>query len=477
MDYDQKWMVMLAVGTGVILATIDGSIVNVALPTIRTQLSTTLPVVQWVAVAYLLTLATLTLGVGRWGDIAGKKRIYTSGFILFAVASVVCGLAPSVEFLIGFRVLQAVGAVMILALGAAILVEAFPPHERGKAMGWVGLFVSVGVVTGPVVGGLLIAAFDWRAIFFVNLPVGIVGTILAFRYVPDVPPAGARSFDAKGAVTMSAALLCIALGVTSGQGVGYGSPLVIGLVVIGLLLIGAFVSVERKAETPMIDLRLFRNPLLTVSIASGFLVFVSLSASFFLLPFFLEDVLGYDTRRTGLALGIAPLVLGVVAPVAGTLSDRVGVRRIALVGLAVILMSFAGFQLLDGDTTMLSFALVAVPMGFGIGMFQSPNNSAIMGSMPREYSGVAGGILTLTRLLGQVSGVAILGSLWAARTLSRSVTATGSASIDAASATPEFQVGGLHDTALAMVGLTGIAMVIGWWGMSRERSRRPQETA
>ena len=269
---------------------------------------------------------------------------------------------------------------------------------------------------------------------------------------------------------MSAALLCTALGVTSGQGLGYDSPVVIALVTVGILLIAVFVRVERRSASPMIDLQVFRNPLLTVSIASGYLVFVSVSATFFLLPFFLEDVLGYDTRKTGLALGIAPLVLGIVAPVAGTLSDRMGVRRIALAGLAVIFASFVGFRMLDERTTILSFSLVAIPIGLGVGAFQSPNNSAIMGSMPREYAGVAGGMLTLTRLLGQVSGVALMGSLWAARTLARASEATGSAPVDAASAPAEFQVGGLHDTALAMVALTGVALLIGWWGMRKERS-------
>ncbi len=468
MDYEKKWLVMSAVGTGVILATIDGSIVNVALPTIRVQLSTTLPVVQWVSVAYLLTLASLTLGVGRWGDIAGKKRIYTTGFMVFTVASVLCGLAPSIGLLIAFRVIQALGAVMILSLGAAILTEAFPPQERGKALGLIGTFVSIGIITGPVVGGLLISVFDWRAIFFVNIPVGIVGTILAMRFVPSTPPPGARTFDVLGAVTMSAALLFIALGVTSGQELGYGSPVVLGLVAGGLGLAVVFVTIERRVSVPMVDLELLRNPLLTVSIISGFLVFISVSATFFLVPFYLEGVLGYDTRRTGLALGIAPLVLGMVSPLAGSWSDRVGVRRITLTGLVVLMSSFLAFLTLTEDSTLAHFALVAIPMGLGIGMFQSPNNSAIMGSVPREYGGVAGGVLTLTRLLGQVSGIALLGSLWAARVTTRAA-AAGDAPRDAASADGVLQVAGLHDTALAMVALTATAIVIGWWGMRRER--------
>lgn len=469
-DYSKKWYSMAAVGVGVLLATIDGSIVNVALPTIRTQLDTSLPVVQWVSVAYLLTLATLTLSVGRWGDIVGKKKIYTAGFVLFTVASVLCGLAPNVQLLIGFRVLQALGAVMVLALGAAILTEAFPPEERGKALGLIGTFVSVGIVSGPVIGGLLIEAFSWRAIFFVNLPVGLIGTVIAIMHVPDVPPRGGQRFDVKGSVALTLALLCLALGVTSGQELGYGSPIIVALIVGGLAIGAIFVLIERRASSPMLALGLFRNPTLSVSVATGYLVYGALSAMFFLLPFYLEGVLGYDTRKTGLALGIAPLILGVVAPIAGIISDRVGVRRVTIVGLAILAAAVAAFYTLGTTTTFLQYAAVAAPVGLAIGVFQSPNNSAIMGSVPREYSGVAGGLLTLTRLLGQITGIAVLGSVWAARVAAR---AGGELSGDAASAPVDIQVAGLHDTALVMVALTLVAIAIATWGLRKERAAAP----
>lgn len=464
-DYSKKWYVMAAVGAGVILATIDGTIVNIALPTIRTQLSTTLPVVQWVTVAYLLTLATLTLAVGRWGDISGKKRIYGLGFVVFTIASVLCGLAPTVGFLIGFRVVQALGAVMILALGPAILTEAFPFHERGKALGWIGTFVSIGVVTGPVVGGLLISAFDWRAIFFVNVPVGIVGLTMALRFVPATPPVGRQRFDYPGAALMSLTLLSISLAVTSGQELGYGSPVVLGLLGLGAVLAAGFVAVELGSPNPMIDLRMFRNRLLSVSIVTGFLTFVAIAAVFFLLPFYLEEVLGFTTRLTGFALGVPSLALGVVSPLAGSWSDRIGVRRLTFAGLVVLFFTYAGFQLLGTDTSFLAFSLLSLPVGIGMAIFQSPNNSAILGSVPREYMGIAGGMLALTRLLGQVVGVAVLGSVWAARVLAQA----GPGFVgDAASAPPVHQVEGLHDTAVVISVLVGLGVLAGWYGMRRE---------
>lgn len=469
-DYTRKWHAMATVGMGVLLATIDGSIVNIALPTIRQRFDTTLPVVQWVSVAYLLTLAGLTLAVGRWGDIVGKKKIYLAGFALFTAASVLCGLSPSIGFLIGARVIQALGAVMILALGAAILTDAFPPAERGKALGLIGTFVSIGVVTGPVVGGFLISRYDWRSIFFVNLPVGIVGMFLVRRNVPATPPRPGQRFDRAGATLLSLALLLLCLGVIGGQVTGYGSlPVMAALLVGGLMALG-FVRVEQRSPHPMIPIQVFANPLLTASIVTGFLAFSALSATFFLLPFYLEGVLGFDLRSTGMALAVAPLVLGAISPLAGSWSDRIGVRRISLTGLTILTVAYLGFQTLATGTTFLEYAAVAALIGLGIGMFQSPNNSAIMGSMPREYAGVAGGLLTLTRLLGQISGVAALASLWAARAVANSPPGFSG---DAVSAPAPVQVIALHETGVAMAALVGVAAIVGWWGLKREGRAGP----
>ena len=271
-DYDQKWRVMATVATGVILATIDGSIVNVALPTLVDFFDTSFATIQWVALGYLLTLATLTLLVGRVGDIVGKRKIYNVGFIAFTAASVLCAFAPTVGFLIVFRVLQALGATMVLALGISILTESFPPTERGKALGYIGTAVSLGVVTGPVVGGVLIEAFDWRSIFLVNLPVGIIGTVLAFRYVPDVPPLPGQKMDFWGAGLLSSGLPSLSLALTLGQERGFDDGLILSLFGAFAVLAAVFVRVELSTESPMLQLRLFRNPLLSVSVASGFMV-------------------------------------------------------------------------------------------------------------------------------------------------------------------------------------------------------------
>jgi len=462
--YADKWWVMLTVSMGVLLATIDGSIVNVALPRLVRELGTTFNVIQWVVLGYLLTLATLTLGVGRAGDVLGKKQIYTIGFAAFTIASVMCGLAPSVSFLIGFRIVQGVGAVMILALGPAVLVEAFPAHERGKALGLIGTAVSVGIISGPVLGGLLISGFGWRSIFFVNLPVGIVGTLLAIRYVPRTGRRREQRFDFVGAAIMSVGLLSLSLALTMGQERGFSSPLVLGLFVVTAVAGVAFVRVELAAPSPMIQLRMFRSPLLSVSVVTGYLLFVVLSGTFFLLPFFLEEVQGRPIGQVGLMLGAAPLVLGLISPLAGTWSDKIGVRPLTIAGMIVSAVAYAAFLTLGVDTSVAHFVLLALPLGLGAGLFQSPNNSAIMGSVPAEYAGVGGGLLTLTRLFGQITGIAVLGSLWATR-----VAAAGGPA-DAADALPAQQMRGLHDVIIVMTGLVAAAALLAVLALRRTRN-------
>jgi len=460
---------MATVSMGVLLATIDGSIVNVALPTMKEVFGASFNVIQWVALGYMLTLATFTLGVGRLGDVVGKKTIYTAGFGVFTAASVLCGLAPTVELLIAFRVLQAIGATMTLALGASILVEAFPHHERGKALGLIGTAVSLGVITGPVVGGLLIASFNWQAIFFVNIPVGIIGTWLAIRHVPNTAPTPGQTMDYRGAALMSGSLLSLSLALTLGQSLGFGSPLILTLFVAALVGAAAFVRLELRVESPMVNLRLFKNPMLSVSVISGFATFVTTSATFFLLPFYLEGVLDLPIRQVGLMLGAAPLVLGVVAPISGWLSDRIGIRKLTFAGLLFLTAGYASFRTFDTDTTVAHYLVIAAVIGIGLGVFQSPNNSAIMGSVPREYSGVASGLLTLTRLLGQITGVAVLGTLWATRVL-----ANGGTGGDATAAPEAAQVAGLWDTFTVGAALIAVAALVGVWALRRESTELDQ---
>lgn len=266
---------------------------------------------------------------------------------------------------------------------------------------------------------------------------------------------------------MSVALFSLSLGLTLGQELGFTSPPILTAFAVSLVAGAAFVRFELKSDHPMIQLRLFRNPTLSISVVSGFLAFLCLSATFFLMPFYLEGVLGLEIGTVGLLLGAGPLMVGILSPISGTLSDRLGIRTLTLSGLLIMAIVYVGFQTLDTDTSIPHYLLLAIPLGAGIALFQSPNNSAIMGAVPREYMGIGGGILTLTRLLGQISGIAVMGSIWAASVsaaLGGTLPEGGASSADAAT-----QVAGLHLTFMIAAVVMFVAVGIGAWGLKRER--------
>ncbi len=465
-DYSRKWYVLAAVGMGIFLATIDGSIVNIALPTLAQAFRTDFPTVSWVVLAYLLTVAILLLSAGRLADMKGKKPIYTVGFVVFTLGSVLCGLSPTISWLIGARVLQACGAAMILALGMAIITEAFPREERGRALGISGAMVSVGIVVGPTLGGLLLSVLPWRWIFFVNLPVGILGTLMVLRFVPAFRPAGRQRFDFGGAAAILISLLSLLLAMTWSQRWGFGDVKVVSLLGLSAATLVLFLWLERRTSQPMVDLRLFRNPFFSASLITALMTFIAMAGTTILMPFYLQEVLGFGTRQSGLLLAVVPMALGVTAPLAGSLSDRLGTRPITVVGLATLLVGYAAVSTLSVRTTALGYALRFIPVGLGMGIFQSPNNSAIMGAAPRERLGIASGMLALTRALGQTTGIALLSAAWASRTFSYAGRAYGG---DATTAPATAQVAALEDVFLGLVMIMGVALAIAIWAWVRER--------
>jgi EmrB/QacA subfamily drug resistance transporter len=457
---------MAAVAMGILLATIDGSIVNVALPTLTKSYSTDFATVEWVVLAYLLTLATLLLSMGRLADIVGKKRVYATGFVIFTAASAMCGLAPSIGWLVGARVLQAAGAAMILALGPAIVTEIFPPTERGRALGITGTMVSLGVILGPTIGGLLIQHLTWHWIFFVNIPVGIIGTILALRFVPARRPAGGQKFDFGGALTIFFGLFALLLGLSLGQRWGFTDPRVLALLGVFALMLALFVFVEQRVAQPMVDLGLFRNRLFSVNLLTGFMTFFAMAGTMLLMPFYLQGILGYDTQQVGLLMATVPIAMGIMAPLSGTLSDRIGTRPMTVAGLMLLVAGFLAISTLSMTTTALGYILRFVPVGLGMGVFQSPNNSAIMGAAPRDRLGVVSGMLALTRTVGQTTGIALLGAMWANRTfLMAGQTYPGGATAASAAA----QVGGLQDVLLGLALWLTAGLGLATWALMESR--------
>jgi EmrB/QacA subfamily drug resistance transporter len=466
-DYSQKWYVMIAVSSSLFLGVISGTVVIVALPTLVGVLDTNFATVQWVLLAPLLIQTTILLTIGRLGDMIGKKRIFVAGFLVFTIGSLLCGFSPGVYWLIGFRIVQGVGAAMSLGLGMALITEAFPATERGNAIGISGSVVSIGAVLGPTLGGLLIDAFSWQWIFWFNLPIGLVGLLLSLRFIPDFAPRGRQTFDFTGAATLFLCLFSLLMALTLGQKAGFIQLLPLSLFTGSALFLALFLFVEMRVQQPIIELKLFRNSLFSIGVVTGWQAFFAVSGTFVLLPFYLETVRGYGPAQSGLLLAIIPLFIGVTAPIAGSLSDKLGTRPIAATGLSILALGYLGLSLLSIDTEMRGYALRLVPIGLGLGIFQSPNNSAVMGSVPRARLGIASGMLAFTRSLGQITGVATLGAVWAARTFAYQGEMPAGGDVTTASASA--QVAGMQDAFQFLMMVVIVALGLTIWGMVQAR--------
>ncbi len=462
----QKWWAMLGVGLGVLMFTIDTSIVNIALPTLVKIFHTRFTTIQWVVLSYLLVINALVLSAARLGDMIGKKPLYLGGLLVFTFSSLLCGLASNVGFLIAFRGLQGMGAVMISALGAAIITEVFPTSERGRALGIIGAVVSLGIALGPTVGGILISIAGWRSLFLVNVPIGIFATYVVHRNVPQGSKSSTpQTFDWLGAVLMSVTLITFALGMTDGQNKGFSNPTTLILLAFAAISLISFLLIEARQKQPILDLGLFRNLQFSLSLLTASLVFGVIAGWLFIVPFFLELVLHLKTERVGLLLAVSPVLAGIVAPFSGYLSDRYGSRIISSIGLLLMTGGFLLISTFNAQMTELDYILRVTPFGIGLGMFQSPNNSAILGEVPRERLGIASGLLSLSRTLGQITGLPLMATLFSAIVLSKvSVT-------DITQASSEALVSGVQGTfrIASVIIFIGAGLVIGLWRMEAKK--------
>ncbi|MBW2621856.1 MAG: DHA2 family efflux MFS transporter permease subunit [Deltaproteobacteria bacterium] len=460
---------MLVIGLGVFMGTLDMSIVSIALPTLVERLDTSFVTIQWVMLGNLLVITSMMLGVARLGDMHGKKKLYTAGLLIFTVGSLLCGLAPNVGWLIGFRVVQGCGMVMLQALGTAIVVEIFPEEERGRALGIMSSIVSVGIAVGPAIGGIIIGLIDWRWIFLVNVPVGLITFTLAVRLLPSRNPdqTGER-FDGSGAFIITLSLVCFALGMTMGQNRGFDDGLVQFLLIISGIGVVVFVITEARIRHPMVDLSLFRDPLFSVNLVMGFLSFLVMGG-LFILPFFLQLVKGYPTHQIGLMMMVLPVAMGITSPLSGDLADRYGTRVISIVGLVLVAAGFLTLSTLRAETSVLGFILRMAPLGIGMGVFQSPNNSAIMGAVPQYRLGVASGLLALSRNLGNSAGLPLAGAVFNSIVLS---TAGIPAQSNVTDAPAEALVRGVSGTYRVAVYVMFAAVFLSFIALWLDRRRR-----
>lgn len=452
--YAKRWLGLTGIALGVFMITLDGSIVNVALPTLVNAFSTTFATVQWVVLGYLLIITALTMSAARLGDLLGKKQLYLVGLAIFSLASLLCGLAPSIGWLIAFRVLQGSGAVLVSALGAAIVAQIFPPQERGRALGFVGTAILVSVSIGPSLGGFIIEMAGWRWMFLVNIPIGAGAIAMIARIIPELPRSqGPVRFDIPGTLLLAVALSCLALALTWGQQDGFETPLVLQLFAATIVSFAVFLYVERRTAAPVLDLSLFSNVPFATGLIMSNIVFVVIGGTGFLMPFYLEVVARFPTARVGLLLAIAPIIGGIVAPFGGMLADRIGSHRVALAGLAALACGCFLLATLPADVTAWGYALRAAPTGIGLGLFNAANNSGVLNAVPQERLGIASGLLSLMRTLGQTTGLPLLASLF-------SLAALGNARHEAHGALLTLPAASLvHGMSLAFVGAGVLALV------------------
>lgn len=409
----QKWWILVAVGVGTFMSALDGSVVNAMLPIIAHELGSSVATIEWVITAYLLVVSALLLSVGRLGDVRGHKRVYLSGFVVFVLSSAMCGAAPSALVLIACRALQGVGAAMLFATSPAILTTSFPSSERGRALGLQAMMTYLGLTAGPSLGGWLTGAFGWRWIFYINVPIGALAILLGMRFIPrDSRPSTSEPFDLAGAGLFALGLITLLVALNQGYDWGWGSPRTIVLLAGATLVLAAFLWLESRVGSPMLDLSLFSSRLFSASTASALLNYVCLYSITFVLPFYLIQGLGLGPARVGLIMAAQPAVMAVVAPLSGILSDRIGSRLLSTVGMAILGVGLLLLARLDAHSGLGAVVVGLATVGLGTGIFISPNNSALMGSAPRHRQGIAAGVLAAARNVGMVLGVGLAGAVF-----------------------------------------------------------------
>ncbi len=395
------------------MSALDGSVVNTILPVLREAFSSSIASIEWVITVYLLVLSGLLLSFGRLGDLRGHKNVYLLGFLVFITSSALCGLASSVVVLVIFRSVQALGGAMLAANSPAILTKSFPARQRGQALGLLATMTYLGLTVGPSLGGWLTDQFSWRAVFYINIPVGLVAFILSLRFIdPDTRSTHYETFDFVGAALFLGGLTALLFGLNLGQELGWLSIPILISISTAIIILFVFWWVETRIPSPMLDLKLFTNKLFTLSVTSAIINYMCVYSITFLMPFYLIQGLGMSPSKAGLILTAMPIIMAIMAPISGGLSDRFGTHMLALVGMVVLAFGLFLLSRLTPDSSALDIVVRLAVTGLGIGVFISPNTSALMGAAPRERQGIASGVLATSRNMGMVLGVGYAGAIF-----------------------------------------------------------------
>jgi len=408
---ESKWGTFSLVAVGVFMSTLDGSIVNIALPAIMEDLKVPLTTIEWIPLIYLLTISSLLLPFGRLSDIKGRRWVYCKGFIVFVIGSFLCGSAKGSVWLIAARSFQGIGAAMLMACSPALVVDIFPASKRGRALGMVGTVVAAGLTMGPALGGLIVQFLSWRVIFYINIPIGLVAAVCASRALKGGKGDVVRreSFDWKGAFFLAASFSTFIAGTTRFQNLNDSIGLSFLWIAIGIGCGVWFYHFETHTSQPIFDPALLQIRLFTIPIVSAMIIFMGLFFMVFLMPFYLVNPCGFPMNKAGMTMMIPFVFFFFISPLSGTLSDRMGSRILCsagLIGLSIGLFSLAN---LTPDAAYGSIVWRLSVAGFGTAMFIPPNSAAALGSIPLPRRGIASGMVATARNLGMVIGVAMAG--------------------------------------------------------------------
>jgi EmrB/QacA subfamily drug resistance transporter len=459
---------LASLSLSMLLSSLGTSIANVGLPMLAQAFNASFQEVQWIVLAYLLAITTLIVSIGRLGDITGRRRLLLTGIFLFTVASVLCGVAPTLWLLIAARAAQGLGAAIMMALTMAFVGETVPKAKTGSAMGLLGTMSAIGTALGPSLGGVLIDGLGWRAIFLVNVPLGILAFLLAHRYLPAdrrVPKTNRVGFDNVGTLLLALTLAAYALAMTIGRG-SFG-PLNMALLLAAGFGVGLFVLAETTAASPLIRLAMFRDPVLSASLAMSALVSTVMMATLVVGPFYLSRSLGLDAALVGLVVSVGPLVAALTGVPAGRLADRFGAQRMTIVGLFGIAAGSFILSMMPATLGISGYIAPMVVITVGYALFQTANNTAVMTDIRPDQRGVISGMLNLSRNLGLITGASAMGAVFA----------LASATIDITTARPEAVATGMRITfaVAAILIVVGLAIAVGAYrGTLHKRALAPE---
>jgi EmrB/QacA subfamily drug resistance transporter len=454
-----QWAVVAVVLIGATMSALDVTIVNIALPDIKRQFATSLALVEWVAIAYMLVLAVALPIVGRLADIFGRSLLYNIGFGIFVVGSALCGIAPDIYTLVLSRCLQAIGAALLQANSVALITQVVRRRQLGRALGLQAAFQGMAMAFGPFVGAMLITVADWRLIFYVNVPIGIAGAIAAHYILPRHHRRDAHlKLDYLGAGLLAVGLMGCVLAVNSAGAAGWSSPVILAELVLGIVCLVAFVLTQLRVKYPTVDLALLRRYTIAAGNVTALLAYYVLFAALFLLPFYFEQVLHYSTARAGTMLTAIPLAMAIIAPFIGRACDRFGSRKFVVSGSLLLAIGSLLLAFAPSRSESVLLILDMIILGGGLGVFTPANNRATMAATPHDQLGVTGGLLNMMRSLGVILGVDVSGMVFVAvsGTHAEASVKTHGARLGAGMVSKAAFMDGLH---VVMVTLVAIALL------------------